>query len=307
MKSKLKKYFQRFQRSILFIWNHPITKMNPIMGVIRYIIFHIYSVFSSKRRIFHFIENTYFLAKNGDAGLTGNVYCGLSDFETMAFILHSLKKNDLFIDVGANFGSYSILASGVKNSKSIAFEPDLSNFKILNDQIKLNNIEHLVTTNIKALGKDDKDSFITSDLGTMNYIITDPELKNHKTIKINMTTLDSINFDLNTIDMITIKIDVEGFEFEVLQGGKEFLTIEKLKAIIIETNGYVSRYHHSISDIHFILIANGFKAYSYEPFNREFELIEKPKESNTIYIRELDFIKERVNHSPIYKKFGVKF
>lgn len=45
-------------------------------------------------------------------GATGNWYCGLQEYEDMSFVLHALRPGDLFVDVGANIGSYSILAAG---------------------------------------------------------------------------------------------------------------------------------------------------------------------------------------------------
>jgi hypothetical protein len=50
-------------------------------------------------------------ATSGMTGATGNLYVGLHEFEEMAFLLHFLRPGDLFADVGANVGSYTILAA----------------------------------------------------------------------------------------------------------------------------------------------------------------------------------------------------
>ena len=57
-------------------------------------------------------------------GATGNIYAGLHEFADMAFTLHFLRPDDLFLDVGANIGSYTLLASGVCKARTISFEPD---------------------------------------------------------------------------------------------------------------------------------------------------------------------------------------
>jgi len=49
----------------------------------------------------------------GDSGLTGNYYLGLHEFREMAFAAQLLKPGDLFVDIGANQGSYSLIASGL--------------------------------------------------------------------------------------------------------------------------------------------------------------------------------------------------
>ena len=55
-------------------------------------------------------------------GATGNIYCGLHDFEEMSFLMHFLRAGDVFADVGVNVGAYSMLAASV-GARAIAFEP----------------------------------------------------------------------------------------------------------------------------------------------------------------------------------------
>jgi hypothetical protein len=49
----------------------------------------------------------------GMTGATQNIYVGLQEFVDIMLTLHFLRKGDLFLDMGANVGSYTILASGV--------------------------------------------------------------------------------------------------------------------------------------------------------------------------------------------------
>lgn len=56
---------------------------------------------------FDWIGDAKLVVGNGMTGATGNVYCCLNEFADMGFLLHLLRKGDLFIDVGANIGSYS--------------------------------------------------------------------------------------------------------------------------------------------------------------------------------------------------------
>ncbi len=70
--------------------------------------------------IVHWIGGTRLAARRGMTGLTGNIYAGLHEFADMAFLLHFLRPSDLFADVGANVGSYTILASGVVRCPTVA-------------------------------------------------------------------------------------------------------------------------------------------------------------------------------------------
>ena len=55
--------------------------------------------------------------------LLWNVYWGVAEYPDMIFLAHCLKKDNLFIDCGANVGTYSIIASRVVGANTIAFEP----------------------------------------------------------------------------------------------------------------------------------------------------------------------------------------
>jgi len=94
--------------------------------------------------IVHWIGGTRLAARRGMTGLTGNIYAGLHEFADMAFVLHFLRPCDLFVDVGANVGSYTILASGVVRCHTVAFEPDPLTAAALERNINLNQIADLV-------------------------------------------------------------------------------------------------------------------------------------------------------------------
>ena len=63
-------------------------------------------------------------------GATGNLYVGLHEFEEMAFLLHFLRRGDLFADVDANVGSYTILAAVAVGTEAIAFEAGKSALRL---------------------------------------------------------------------------------------------------------------------------------------------------------------------------------
>jgi len=129
------------------------------------------------------------------------------------------------IDIGANIGYHSIYMSK-KFKKVYSFEPQIEIFNILNLNIKKNNITNIVSYNY-AIGESKKK--IKLSCNNNNFI--------HNSIKkidengcevINMLKLDDIN-ELNNIGYI--KIDVEGYEYNVLSGAINL--IKKNKPIII--------------------------------------------------------------------------
>src|SRR4051794_13217694 len=65
------------------------------------------------------IANQKLAVKRGMTGATGNIYTGLHEFPDMMFLLHFLRPGDLFLDIGANVGTYTVLASGVCRASSV--------------------------------------------------------------------------------------------------------------------------------------------------------------------------------------------
>ena len=54
-----------------------------------------------------FVDSCSLFAQAGMTGITQNIYVGLAEFREMAFLLHVLRPDDLFVDVGANIGTWA--------------------------------------------------------------------------------------------------------------------------------------------------------------------------------------------------------
>ena len=100
-----------------FIATHPLSSKRPLRALCRYGRWQIESRLRPEVE-FRWIEGSKLIARNGMTGATGNIYCGLHEFTDMAFVLHLLRPDDLFVDVGANIGSYTVLASSVCEARS---------------------------------------------------------------------------------------------------------------------------------------------------------------------------------------------
>jgi FkbM family methyltransferase len=180
------------------------------------------------------INNLVLPLKRGDRGLTGNFYLGLWEFNDMAFAIHLLRKDDIFLDIGANLGSYSLLASGVANAKSIAYEPVPHTYQKLMRSIIDNNLTDSITARQVALtspgtASDTEEVYFSKDKDCENSFVTADYAGDR--ISISCSTLDKEAFGLSPT---LLKIDVEGFEGDVLQGASEVLANRSVLAVIIE-------------------------------------------------------------------------
>ncbi len=288
------------KRTTNFINHHPLAKKHLILAYAKLFSWQIRSRIVRKLLKIPFIEETHFLAKKRLTGITGNIYTGLHEFESMSFMLHVLTNNDTFYDVGANVGAYTILASGVRKSKCLSFEPIPTTFEILKKNILLNKIEHLAKCLNYGVGSIENTSFFTKDRDTQNHVSLTPS---HLDIPISVVQLDKFYPD-NTPTLI--KIDVEGFEYQVLKGAEKTISDTKVKAIIIELNGAGSNYEIEDLKIHTLLIQYSFSPYTYNAFKRKLIKQETFGDFNTIYIRDISFIEQRITNSLPFKVFGEK-
>jgi len=229
--------------------------------------------------------------------VTGNYYEGLLEYEEMSFLLHYARKEDIFIDCGANVGVYSVLLGKICK-KGYAIEPSKDTYKLLKQNIKTNNID-CVELIKKGIGNKTGSFFFTKGMDTVNHVILESDIKNfNKYEKINIITLDEM---IKNDESITIlKIDVEGMEKEVLEGAKNLLKSKSLNIVIMET----FRDEELIN----MLLTEGFSLYSYDPSKRKLKLAQYNKNKlNGIFIRNIKKAKIRVKNGDEFKIYGRRF
>jgi len=266
----------------------PLSFNNKLKVILRFIKWQISQRIFQSTIIYHFTENSKIFIKKGMTGATGNLYYGLDEFNDMGFLLHFLRKEDVFIDVGSNVGSYTILSSAEIGAKTISIEPVPSTFDFLANNISLNNISGLVDAHNIALGARNGSIRFTTTQDTVNHVAINNE---KDLIEVQVNTLDSV---IKEINPCLIKIDVEGYESEVLKGADITLKNPSLMALIVELNGSGRRYGFDDNDTHQKLINNGFNPYKYDPFSRSLFSVEVSHNQNMIYIRDVDFALRRV-------------
>lgn len=168
--------------------------------------------------------------------------------DTIKWLNSEGEKNKILYDIGANIGLYSIYYSKKHNAKSYSFEPSFKNLDILTRNIKLNNLQKLVTVIPNAVTKKNK----ISNFFQLNYIpgyagATFDDQFNKTRMKtfykkefnpIEYLTLGT-NLDILIKNNIIkkpdlIKIDVDGNELEVIKGMTSLLKKNKNISILIE-------------------------------------------------------------------------
>jgi hypothetical protein len=126
--------------TLTFLLNHPLSQGRRLTNLRRFVAWQIGARLVPGPVVCDFANGAWLLARSGLTGATGNVYVGLHEFEDMAFVLHFLRAGDLFVDVGANIGSYTILAAMGVGADCIAFEPGVAAFGWLERNVRLNGV-----------------------------------------------------------------------------------------------------------------------------------------------------------------------
>jgi len=196
-----------------------------------------------------------------DNGVELSLYqTGTYEKGILSLLSEFLKLGDVFIDVGANIGLMSIYASKLVGEFGcvIAFEAHPETNKILEYNFKLNKIENYLNQGF-ALGSSALQTVIYDNWqinrGGASLVIN---TKDSKSYPVEVHTLDCAIGSENIAPKV-IKIDVEGFELEVLKGAKE--TIIKYQPILIIELSSQRDNNYEINELMDYL--DGFGIYNY--------------------------------------------
>ena len=157
--------------TLKFVTNHPLNKNQKAQALGRFLKWQIGSRILPGKIVFTWINGAKIIISPGETGLTGNLYCGLYEFTDMAFLLHVLRKEDLFVDVGANVGSYTILACASLGARGYCIEPVPSTYLRLMDNIRLNNLTGNVECLNIGIGDKEGSAQFTSNRNCTNHVL----------------------------------------------------------------------------------------------------------------------------------------
>jgi FkbM family methyltransferase len=183
----------------------------------------------------------------------------------ISLIKNRLRQGDVFIDIGANIGSYSLVAAKQvgDNGRVIAFEPVGTVFNRLRENIALSNLANTDTEQKAVFNKNQTlEIHLAShkNLGMSSIYHHDTESGTSE--QVSTVRLDDYlaGHPVAKIDMI--KIDIEGAEMFALQGMKGSLRKFKPEIFIELKEEALQHSGYSVNDIIEFLIRIGYKQYA---------------------------------------------
>lgn len=162
---------------------------------------------------------------------------------------HIIEQGDVVLECGGHHGCSAILLSDWvgDSGKVVTFEPFPANCDILEKNIQLNGLKN-VNLQRKAVGAERGTVSISGSSFSVNPF--------GKGVKVDLTCLD----EYEHLNPTFIKIDVEGFEVQVLQGSKNILSKRPKLAIEIHAE-FLSQYGTSVDDLFKLINVENYKVW----------------------------------------------
>ena len=164
-------------------------------------------------------------------GLHLSIY---NDFDGESFEMETVKKivkeGDIVIDLGANIGVYTLLLAKLVGDKGkvYAFEPSPESFMLLKKNIKENSYKNIIPVQKAVSNKSGKAKLYLTKNNPGNNHLKNSDPANDKSVEVEVTTLDEYVKDFDK-KINFIKMDVEGFEGYIIQGGMNLFTDQEVK------------------------------------------------------------------------------
>ncbi len=164
--------------------------------------------------------------------------------DTIAWI-NQFDNGDVFWDIGANVGVFTLYAAIRRFAHVLAFEPAASNYMVLNKNIEGNNLSSRVSAYCFAFNDVDLLSELNmqdTDFGaSLSGFATQIDFKGDKfspMFRQGMIGFSIDNFISKFLPKFPnhIKIDVDGIELKIIQGAQEVLRDKRLKSLSVELN-----------------------------------------------------------------------
>lgn len=171
---------------------------------------------------------------------------GIWQKNVIEYFYNLIEDGICVVDIGAQSGAFSLLAKYFPNSEFHCFEPDPTNFSLLEENIKLNELSNIEihqlaisnTTTPQILN-------VNPSHSGLHTLGKNPGFKSNS-IEVNTSTLD-VFFKDKKVDLI--KIDTEGGEYDILKGGINLITTHKPKILLEYHKGNLSQFNISLQDL----------------------------------------------------------
>jgi FkbM family methyltransferase len=209
---------------VRYAWGHPANSGHRVRAVLRATAYQVQARLLRRRVVARLGERSRLWVDLHRTAASKVLYANPPDLPEMLVWRRALRNGGLFVDVGANVGTYAIWAAEL-GAQVIALEPAADTFSLLEENIALNG--YPVTAMQAAAGDRCGTARFTQGLDAANSLSPDGPVVTR------LVTVDSLIGDRRVAGM---KVDVEGFEFDVLRGAARALADHRIGLLQLEWN-----------------------------------------------------------------------
>ncbi|HEV8507940.1 MAG TPA: FkbM family methyltransferase [Chitinophagaceae bacterium] len=282
-------------------------RKGTLLNAIRYKIeMYRWRKFSKDKQFFFLdLEENIKLKLYTDSMFSRAVWLGGFEEAEIVFMRRFIKPNDKVIDVGANIGVHTLIASKLSGNKGSVFacEPVEYIYKRLKENIDMNSASNVQMIN-KAISDKTGASEITISLDGFDAWNSLGGESNNTGHHFRKETIETITLDdfingrgLSIRDIGFIKIDTEGWEFNVLKGSTVLMS-EDAPVLMLEYSEEISKnFGFSIVMIFDKLTQYGYSVYDYNYNNNSLKLLKRGEDShlyNVIAAKRKEDISKRI-------------
>lgn len=177
---------------------------------------------------------------HGDSELCHLIYCRHFEAHERKFLNQFLRPGDVFVDVGANIGLFTLIAAERvgPEGKVLAFEPTAKTFDRLVDNVELNRLSNVECLKLALSDSQGQLQLSASSNGydawnSLSRVVLDEVLETELVEVIDWDQFARTR-NLGSGSVTMMKIDVEGWESRVLEGGKEFFASSDAPVLQVE-------------------------------------------------------------------------
>lgn len=224
--------------------------VNSVLGYLRHIVWQFRKPFIKRLGVRLRISDS-MIEDNDSRGVLALVNClGMYDYNNMSLIRLMLEDGGVFLDVGANIGSYALIASEIPAARIVAIEPNPAAFAKLKSNIGLNSRENITLINAAVSNREGEIRMTSDGSSPINHVVIEPSTAN--TITVRCRTLDNLCDELGVTPTV-VKMDIEGHEPAALAGFAHHIGTARLILIedgdrpecrrILKASGFDGPYH----------------------------------------------------------------
>ena len=211
--------------TVRFIWDHPANRHRRLRQLARAFSYQVQARAFHRRMQARVGDRAQVWVDLHRTSASKALYANPPDWPQMRVWQQRLRPGDLFLDIGANVGTYSVLAASL-GATVIAVEAAPDTAELLRENIALNDFA-LVDVVQAAAGSVAGKTRFTEGLDSVNRI--DPA----GVREVDMVTVDAL---IGQRSVAGMKVDVEGFELHVLQGAACALREHRIELLQLEWN-----------------------------------------------------------------------